>query len=159
MGGGYVRDIVLQAEEVALVVAGLQRRCTQDARLAGGGQRRDFGRTPRTCCSRGLHRTPESLTKKSGTPRRPTPTLDILFPSVRYLSTDSATRGTSVRPTRASFAQDLGSPGGTQCCSWLAYGTADGAEWRTGWTGAACWRRTHRCKLFCCSTRLLLHLL
>ena len=32
-----------------------------------------------------------------------------------------------------------------------------GAEWRTGWTGAACWRRTHRCKLFCCSTRLLPH--
>jgi hypothetical protein len=37
----------------------------------------------RTCCSRGLHRTPESLTKKSGTPRRPTPTLDIFFPSTR----------------------------------------------------------------------------
>jgi len=36
-----------------------------------------------TCCSRGLHRTPESLTKKSGTPRRPTPTLDIFFPSTR----------------------------------------------------------------------------
>ena len=42
-----MRDIVLQAEEVALVVAGLQRRCTQDARLAGGGRRREFGRTPR----------------------------------------------------------------------------------------------------------------
>ena len=36
-----------------------------------------------TCCSRGLHRTPESLTKKSGTPRRPTPTSDIFFPSTR----------------------------------------------------------------------------
>ena len=47
MGGGYVKDIVLQAEEVALVVAALQRRCTQDARLAGGGRRREFGRTPR----------------------------------------------------------------------------------------------------------------
>ena len=42
-----MRDIVLQAEEVALVVAALQRRCTTDARLAGGGRRREFGRTPR----------------------------------------------------------------------------------------------------------------
>ena len=38
-----MKDIVLQAEEVALVVAALQRRCTQDARLAalqvaGGGE-------------------------------------------------------------------------------------------------------------------------
>ena len=40
-----MKDIVLQAEEVALVVAALQRRCTQDARLAGGGRRREFGRT------------------------------------------------------------------------------------------------------------------
>ena len=32
-----------------------------------------------------------------------------------------------------------------------------GAEWRRGWTGAACWRRKHRCNLFCCSTRLLLY--
>ena len=39
--------------------------------------------------------------------------------------TDGASRGTSVRPNGARITQDLGSPGGTQCCSWLASGTTD----------------------------------
>ena len=33
----------------------------------------------------------------------------------------------------------------------------NGAEWRTGWTGGACWRRKHRCNLFCSSMKLLPH--
>ena len=45
MGGGYVRDIVFQAEEVAQAQGALRRRCSQDVRLADGGRRRDFGRT------------------------------------------------------------------------------------------------------------------
>jgi len=41
-----MRKGALQAEEVALAVAALLRRCAKEARLAGGGRRRGFGRTP-----------------------------------------------------------------------------------------------------------------
>ena len=43
--------------------------------------------------------------------------------------------------------------------SWLAgvWAHDDGAEWMTRWTDGAYWRRMHRCKLFCCSTRLFQH--
>ena len=80
-----------------------------------------------TCCSRGLHRTPESLTKsqehRAVPPRRST----FYFRPPAPAPSHGAGRGTWDGANGARIAQDLGSPGGTQCSSWLAYGTAD---WR-----------------------------
>ena len=88
-----------------------------------------------TCCKRALHRTREFLTKshehRAVPPRRPTFSFRPLAP----VHTDGAGRGTSVCPNRARIAQDLGSPGGTDCATGWEIGIRRCCQESIEWTG------------------------
>ena len=88
-----------------------------------------------SCCKRALHRTPEFLTKsqehRAVPPRRPT----FSFRPPPPVHTDGAGRGTSVCPNRARIAQDLGSPGGTDCAACWEIGIRRCCQESIEWTG------------------------